>query len=81
MARLTAAETNLAEGRNIVLDGDTLRIGALVTHRQVEVSPLVRERAPLLATAYGRIGTVRIRNVERPVRRHRFAGGCRATSA
>ena len=53
----------VAEGRAIELDGGTLRIGALVTHREVETSPLVREQAPLLANTYSRVATVRIRNV------------------
>lgn len=38
-------------------------IGALVTHREVEASPLVRARSPLLADVAGRIGDVQIRNV------------------
>ena len=40
-----------------------LRIGAMTAHREVESSPLVREHAPLLAEAYRRVGTVRIRNM------------------
>ena len=47
----------------IRLDGDALHIGALVRHRDVETSPLVREAAPLLAETYGRVATVRIRNM------------------
>lgn len=53
----------VTEGRTIALDGETLRIGALITHREVETSPLVREQAPLLANTYSRVATVRIRNV------------------
>ncbi len=53
----------VTDGRGIAIDGDVLRIGALVTQREVERSPLLREHAPLLANAYGRVGTVRIRNV------------------
>ena len=52
----------VAEGHAIALDGEVLRIGALVTHREVETSPLVREQAPLLANTYSRVATVRIRN-------------------
>ncbi len=37
---------------DIRLDGDALHIGALVRHRDVETSPLVREVAPLLAETY-----------------------------
>lgn len=40
-----------------------LRIGALTRHRDVELSPLVREYAPLLAEVYHCVATVRIRNV------------------
>ncbi len=47
----------------IRLDGDALHIGALVRHRDVETSPLVREAAPLLAETYARVATVRIRNM------------------
>jgi carbon-monoxide dehydrogenase medium subunit len=39
-----------------------LRIGALVTHRQLETSPLVQERVPLLVETYRHVATVRIRN-------------------
>lgn len=48
---------------DIRLDGDALHIGALVRHRDVETSPLVREVAPLLAETYARVATVRIRNM------------------
>ena len=41
----------------------TLRIGALATQRAVETSPVVKQHAPLLAEAYRRVATVRIRNV------------------
>ncbi len=40
-----------------------LRIGGLTRHRDVETSPLVQERAPLLAQVYSRVATIRIRNV------------------
>ena len=42
-------------------DGE-VRIGALATHRDVEMSALVQERLPLLAETYRRVATVRIRN-------------------
>lgn len=41
-------------------DGD-LRIGALVTHRVIERSPLVRRHCPALAEAFARVATPRIR--------------------
>jgi len=40
-----------------------LRLGALVTHREAEVSPLVRERLPVLAETFLRVATVRIRHM------------------
>lgn len=39
-----------------------LRLGAMVTLRELETSPLVRERAPGLAEAAAHVATVRIRN-------------------
>lgn len=39
-----------------------LEIGALVTHRQVEMSPLVRQTLPALAETFGTVANVRIRN-------------------
>lgn len=41
----------------------TLRLGALVTHREAEVSPLVRERLPVLSETFRRVGTIRIRHM------------------
>src|SRR5437870_13181328 len=43
-------------------NGD-VRIGALVTHREVETSSLVRERFPVLAETFRRVASVRIRNM------------------
>ena len=40
-----------------------VRIGALVTLRDLEVSPLVRERLPVLAETCRRVATVRIRHM------------------
>lgn len=37
-------------------------LGALVRHRDVELSPLVRERLPLLAEVFGVVANVRVRN-------------------
>ena len=42
-------------------EADGFRIGALVTHRDVEQSPLVRQAYPVLAEAFGQIGNVRVR--------------------
>src|SRR5712691_11068538 len=41
----------------------TLRLGALVTHREAETSPLVRERIPVLAETFRRVATIRIRHM------------------
>ena len=43
-------------------DGD-IRIGAMCTQRQVENHPLVAQRLPLVALAYGHVATPRIRNM------------------
>src|SRR5512136_730435 len=40
-----------------------LRIGALVTHRMLELSPVIRKEFPILIDAVTNIGSVQIRNV------------------
>lgn len=40
-----------------------IRLGALTTHREVEVSPLVKERSSVLAETFRRVATVRIRHM------------------
>lgn len=52
----------LTELGRIFDDTDDLVLGALVTHRTVEVDPLIAARAPLLADAARYIGHVGIRN-------------------
>jgi len=52
----------LAELRRIFDDTDDLVLGALITHRTVEVDPLIAARAPLMADAARYIGHVGIRN-------------------
>ncbi len=44
-------------------EGGTLRIGATTTHYQVESSPLVRSKCPLLAEAAAHIGDIQVRNM------------------
>ena len=44
-------------------EGGVLRIGATTTHYQVESSPLIRSRCPLLAEAASHIGDIQVRNV------------------
>lgn len=48
-------------GRIDATDGG-LRIGATVTHRQIETSPLVRQLASVLADTFGQVANVRVRN-------------------
>ena len=48
---------------DIRLEADGIHLGALARHRDVEISPIVRQHAPLLAEIYGRVATVRIRNM------------------
>jgi len=45
----------------IVEEKDGIRIGALVTHRAVELSPAIRKFVPVVADAFGKIGNVRVR--------------------
>lgn len=52
----------LSELRRIFDDVDDLLLGALVTHRTVEVDPLIAARTPLLADAARYIGHIGIRN-------------------
>jgi len=49
--------------RGITLTGNTLRIGALTRHSEVEASPLVARHAPLLAQAAPHIAHRAIRNL------------------
>ena len=51
------------ELREIREDDGMLVLGALVTHREVERSALVRRRIPILAETFGLVANVRVRNV------------------
>jgi carbon-monoxide dehydrogenase medium subunit len=53
----------LPDLRGVEADDSGLRIGALTTHREVEISPLVEARLPVLADTLRKVATVRIRNV------------------
>lgn len=44
-------------------DGDGLRIGALATLSEIESSPLIRDRFPIIADSAHQIGTQQVRNV------------------
>ena len=50
------------DGRSIDVSDGVLRIGGLVTQQEVARSAVVQQHAPLLANAYSRVATVRIRN-------------------
>ncbi|HLT95666.1 MAG TPA: xanthine dehydrogenase family protein subunit M [Acidimicrobiia bacterium] len=52
----------LADLRTLEMRGTTLRIGAGVTHREIEDSDLVREVLPALADLERRIANIRVRN-------------------
>lgn len=49
--------------KGMAVQGDVLRIGALVTHSEIEASPLVAAHAPLLALAAPHIAHRAIRNL------------------
>ncbi len=55
--------TDLTELKGISVSGDTLRIGALVTHTEIEDSDLVAKHAPLLKAAAPHIAHRAIRNL------------------
>lgn len=54
--------TGIESLRGIRIHGDALRIGALVTHTEIEFSELVAQHAPLLKTAAPHIAHRAIRN-------------------
>src|SRR6266850_8367663 len=66
--RLIAPATLISLGRLDELrtirhePGTGLRIGALATVREAELSPIVREKNPMLAQAFGKVGNIRVRN-------------------
>lgn len=54
--------TNITDLNYINYDDGLIRIGALVTHSEVESSPIINERATLLAEASRFVGSPQIRN-------------------
>lgn len=51
-------------GLNYVSEsGGTVRIGATTTHHEIESSPVIRSRVPLLAEAASHIGDTQVRNM------------------
>ena len=55
---------NIPELRGIKFDSDAgLTIGALVTHREIETSALMREKFPVLCEAEREVANIRVRNM------------------
>jgi aerobic carbon-monoxide dehydrogenase medium subunit len=52
----------IAELREVVHDGTTLRVGAMVTLRELSLHPTVRALLPALAKAAGTVGNARVRS-------------------
>ena len=52
----------LSELRGVREDGDRVRIGALTTHREIEVDPVLRRRCPILPETAAVIGDRQVRN-------------------
>lgn len=48
--------------RDISAEAGHLRLGALATHREVESSRTAREALPVLASTFGKVANVRVRN-------------------
>lgn len=53
----------VADLKTISESSDEIHIGAMATHYDLESSPLLRQRCPLLAEAAGHIGDVQVRNM------------------
>jgi len=53
---------SLHELEYIENSGNSVRIGALTTHRTLETSPLIKEKLPVIAEAEKRLAQVQIRN-------------------
>ncbi len=54
---------SLSRLKGIAQQDGGLQIGALVTHRELETSALVRRKLPLLAETYHHASTIRVRNM------------------
>jgi carbon-monoxide dehydrogenase medium subunit len=51
----------IPELNHITKGSDGIRIGAMATHRMVELSPVIRQAVPVVAEAFSHIGNVRVR--------------------
>ncbi len=60
--RLLVSLGRLTELRRIQADNGQLALGATTTHREVELSPVVRAKLPVLASTFGQVANVRVRN-------------------
>ena len=49
--------------KEITESGGVVRVGAMATHHEVEGSPVIRGKCPLLGEAAGQIGDTQVRNV------------------
>ena len=49
--------------KEITESGGVVRVGAMATHHEVEISPVIRGKCPLLGEAAGQIGDTQVRNV------------------
>jgi carbon-monoxide dehydrogenase medium subunit len=54
---------HIPELQGVHEESGALRLGAMVTHREVETSALVRGTAPLLSQTYRHVGNVRVRHM------------------
>jgi carbon-monoxide dehydrogenase medium subunit len=61
-ALVSIAGLQEASLREIRSEDGVLRLGALVTHREVELSPMVRRTLPVLASTFAKVANVRVRN-------------------
>lgn len=53
---------NLRELEYIRENGAGIQIGALTTHHSIEISPLIKEKFPMLVDMEGSLGSIQIRN-------------------
>ncbi len=60
--RVLVSLSQLPNLRAIQPQNGALRMGALVSHREVELSPVVRDLMPVLAYTFGTVANVRVRN-------------------
>jgi carbon-monoxide dehydrogenase medium subunit len=55
--------SRVADLKSIREEAGSIRIGAMTTHWEIESSPLLRAKSPLLAVAASNIGDVQVRNM------------------